>query len=199
MRSSRQDRSFAINNGAVAMKVRFIQRRRRLPRRRADSGFAVACVSRESRRQGYIITAVNELGARAVEYTPRLARNEGAWWKRLNIQAPCRWNLRRLRPGFTVDLGCGLGRNLVHIGGNGVGIDRNPFSVEVARSRDSAAFLPGEFDNSASTTSPSALAERPSARPFPENVPVAKAPTPRQSARAERIQRRDRAPRRNRA
>lgn len=47
-------------------------------------------------------------------YTARLVEIQSAWWKRmLNVQALYGWNLRRLAPGFTLDLGCGLDRDLV--------------------------------------------------------------------------------------
>src|SRR4051794_27828148 len=69
-------------------------------------------------------------------YAYRLARLETVWWKRwLDVQRPYRWNLRRLEPGFTLDIGCGLGRNLSHLGGDGVGIDHNEESVATARAR----------------------------------------------------------------
>lgn len=83
-------------------------------------------------------------------YTSRLLAGERVWWRRLlDVQAPYRWNLRRLRPGFTLDVGCGIGRNLQHLRGQGVGIDHNPASVEVARKRGLQAFTPGEFERSA--------------------------------------------------
>ena len=82
----------------------------------------------------------------AASYTHRLTSLEGARWKRLlDVQAPYRWNLRRLAPGLTLDIGCGLGRNLAHLGGNGVGVDHNPQSIAVAQRRGFAAFLPDEF------------------------------------------------------
>ena len=61
------------------------------------------------------------------------------------VQAPYRWNLRRLRPGRTLDIGCGLGRNLHHLDGNGVGVDHNATSVEIARSQGLVAYTPEEF------------------------------------------------------
>jgi len=80
------------------------------------------------------------------DYTARLITEGDVWWKRaLDVQAPYRWNLRRLKLGFTLEIGCGVGRNLAHLGG-GVGIDHNPSSVEVARSRGHNAFLPAEFE-----------------------------------------------------
>lgn len=80
-------------------------------------------------------------------YTARLAAQESVWWKRaLNVQAAYRWNLRRLKPGFVLDIGCGIGRNLNHLNGHGIGIDHNSESVEVARSRGLQAFTPEEFE-----------------------------------------------------
>src|SRR5262245_7515058 len=80
------------------------------------------------------------------EYTERLLRLQSVRWKRvLDVQAPYRWNLRRLEPGFTLEIGCGIGRNLLHLRGNGVGTDTNPYSIEVCRSRGLTAFTPAEF------------------------------------------------------
>lgn len=82
-------------------------------------------------------------------YTNSLLMKESAWWKKVfDVQAPYRWHLRGLNPGFTLDLGCGLGRNLINLRGNGVGIDHNPHSVEIARSRGLRAFTPPEFQES---------------------------------------------------
>jgi SAM-dependent methyltransferase len=79
-------------------------------------------------------------------YAARLARREAVWWKRLlDVQAPYRWNLRRLQPGFTLDVGCGIGRNLLHLMGNGVGVDHNAHSVEIARARGLQALTADEF------------------------------------------------------
>ncbi len=79
-------------------------------------------------------------------YTDRLVRLEGVWWKRLlDVQRPYRWNLRRLRLGFVLDVGCGLGRNLAHLGGAGVGVDHNPESVAIASARGLTAFTPEAF------------------------------------------------------
>lgn len=92
-------------------------------------------------------------------YTRRLAGLEGAWWKRLvDVQRPYRWNLRRLDLGRTLDVGCGLGRNLAALAPGSIGVDHNPTSVAVACSRglraisaddpDGAeALQPGAFDS----------------------------------------------------
>lgn len=82
------------------------------------------------------------------EYAERLTRLESVWWKRwLDVQRPYRWNLRRLRLGFVLDVGCGTGRNLINLGGRdaGIGVDHNPTSVAAARARGLDAFLPEAF------------------------------------------------------
>ena len=85
-------------------------------------------------------------GTAGEDYTERLHRKGTARWKRaLDVQRPYRWNLRRLEPGFTLDLGCGLGRNLAHLDGNGVGIDHNPTSIAACRAAGLEAYTPEEF------------------------------------------------------
>jgi len=80
------------------------------------------------------------------DYTDRLMRKQWIWWKRLiDIQAPYRWNLRRIKPGFLLDIGCGIGRNLLHVNGHGVGIDHNEQSIKMARELGLKAFTPEEF------------------------------------------------------
>jgi SAM-dependent methyltransferase len=85
-------------------------------------------------------------GTDAPAYAERLKSLSQAPWKRwLDVQAPYRWNVRRLDLGRTLDIGCGLGRNLAHLGGAGVGVDHNASSVAVARERGLEAFTPAEF------------------------------------------------------
>jgi SAM-dependent methyltransferase len=64
------------------------------------------------------------------------------------VQAPYRWNLRHLRLGFTLDVGCGIGRNLVNLDGYAVGIDYNPEAIAIAVQRGLTAFTPDEFGRS---------------------------------------------------
>jgi hypothetical protein len=45
-------------------------------------------------------------------------------------------------------VGCGIGRNLEHLRGQGVGLDHNPHSVAAARSVGLRAFTPEEFEGS---------------------------------------------------
>jgi len=83
-------------------------------------------------------------GTRSEDYAARLEAAQTARWKRrLNVQAPFRWNLRRLQLGLTLDVGCGVGRNLEAL--EGVGVDHNPTSVASARRRGLTAFTPDEF------------------------------------------------------
>jgi 2-polyprenyl-3-methyl-5-hydroxy-6-metoxy-1,4-benzoquinol methylase len=85
-------------------------------------------------------------GTDGADYTERLQRLGDARWKRvLNTQAPYRWNIRRLNLGRTLDVGCGIGRNLAHIGGNGVGVDHNPTSVEFCRAQGLEAYTIEDF------------------------------------------------------
>jgi SAM-dependent methyltransferase len=101
-------------------------------------------VSESSRRSAAGSPATTD----EVAYTERLARLEAPWKRWLDVQAPYRWNLRRLRLGRVLDVGCGLGRNLLHLRGEGVGIDTNPHSVEHARARGLRAHTPGDFEAS---------------------------------------------------
>jgi len=79
-------------------------------------------------------------------YTRRLESLSDARWRRLlRVQAPYRWNLRRLEPGYVLDVGCGIGRNLLHLDGHGVGIDTTTSSVEIVRSHGFAAYTVEEF------------------------------------------------------
>ena len=79
------------------------------------------------------------------DYAERLARLEGARWKKvLDVQRPYRWNLRRLGLGRTLDVGCGLGRNLVALG-DGVGVDHNADSIAMARERGLRAWTTEEW------------------------------------------------------
>ena len=85
------------------------------------------------------------------KYTRRLVELESVWWKKLfDVQRPYRLHLQSLKPGFVLDIGCGIGRNLLHLGGHdaGIGVDINPFSVQVARQRNIQAFTPEEFATS---------------------------------------------------
>ncbi|KRD47482.1 hypothetical protein ASE27_03960 [Oerskovia sp. Root918] len=87
------------------------------------------------------------MDTRSQAYSERLRALQGAWWKRaLHVQAPYRWNMRRsLGAARTLDLGCGVGRNLGALGDRSVGIDHNANSVAFCRSRGLTAYTPAEF------------------------------------------------------
>lgn len=84
-------------------------------------------------------------GTRGPEYAHRLQSLETARWKRLvPVQLPYRLNLRRLRLGRTLDVGCGIGRNMAYLD-DVVGVDHNATSIEIARSRGHDAYTVEQF------------------------------------------------------
>jgi SAM-dependent methyltransferase len=86
---------------------------------------------------------------RGEDYARRLQTKEGARWKQLlNVQAPYQWNLRRHQLGRTLDVGCGLGRNLSTLAEGSVGVDHNSASIEIARSRGLSALTTAEWETS---------------------------------------------------
>ena len=99
---------------------------------------SVPTLPRRARRFGGII---EDMGTASRAYADRLVALESVWWKRvLPVQAPYRWNLRRQRLGRTLDVGCGVGRNLATLGPGSVGVDHNATSVLIARGRGHQAF-----------------------------------------------------------
>jgi 2-polyprenyl-3-methyl-5-hydroxy-6-metoxy-1,4-benzoquinol methylase len=78
------------------------------------------------------------------EYAELLAEMQGARWKRY-APNPYRWFVRSRHLGFTLDVGCGIGRGLGYLGGHGVGIDHNADSVRICRERGFEAFVPNDF------------------------------------------------------
>jgi len=82
-------------------------------------------------------------------YARRLQSKQQVWWKKaLNVQAPYRWNLRRQRLGRTLDVGCGIGRNLETLDPGSVGVDHNEHSVAVAREAGVTALTVTEWEQS---------------------------------------------------
>ena len=83
------------------------------------------------------------------DYARRLQTKQQVWWKKaLNVQAPYRWNLRRQRLGRTLDVGCGIGRNLETLDPGSVGVDHNEHSVAVAREAGVTALTVAEWEES---------------------------------------------------
>lgn len=76
-------------------------------------------ISRES--QGWVV-AEPEPTARP-EHAQRLIDRSAAAGKRLlHVLAPYRAHIRRICRGRVLDVGCGIGRNLAHLNGAGVGV-----------------------------------------------------------------------------
>lgn len=86
-------------------------------------------------------------GTEDSSYTRRLENLEGQVWKKLLKPInPYRWNIRRLAQGKTLDVGCGIGRNLRYMGRRDVvGVDHNPDSVQFVRQLGFEAYEPDEF------------------------------------------------------
>lgn len=82
-------------------------------------------------------------------YARRLQAKQEVWWKKaLNVQAPYQWNLRRQQLGRTLDVGCGIGRNLETLAPGSVGVDHNAAAVQVARDRGVVALTVEEWKRS---------------------------------------------------
>ena len=90
------------------------------------------------------------------QYAERLASLERVWWKRF-VPDPYRAFLRRQHLGFALDIGCGIGRGLRYLDGNGVGVDHSEASVAACRAQGFEAYtlsgftasdhaIPGRFD-----------------------------------------------------
>lgn len=88
-------------------------------------------------------------------YAERLMRLQGARWKKvLNVQGPWKWNFRRMRLGRTLDVGCGIGRNLGSLDPASVGVDHNVHAVDIARQSGVSAYTVDEFFASPELTRP---------------------------------------------
>jgi 2-polyprenyl-3-methyl-5-hydroxy-6-metoxy-1,4-benzoquinol methylase len=84
------------------------------------------------------------------DYTARLQEQSAKGWKRvIGAQAPYRHHIRRVAEGRVLDVGCGIGRNLHHLDGSGVGVDTNPHSIDSARASGLIAYTADDFPDSA--------------------------------------------------
>lgn len=80
-------------------------------------------------------------------YAERLLALERSGIKRfVDVQRPYRRHLQALDLGFVLEVGCGVGRNLLHLGpGGGVGVDHNAHAVEIACARGAEAHTVERF------------------------------------------------------
>jgi SAM-dependent methyltransferase len=93
------------------------------------------------------------MDTRGDDYASRLITKPQAWWKRaLRVQAVYQWHLRRQRLGRTLDIGCGVGRNLVSLEPGSVGVDHNEAAVRHARGLGLTALTSEEFFSSKHAT-----------------------------------------------
>lgn len=89
------------------------------------------------------------------EYANRLVRLSGARWKQaLDVQAPYRRHIQRLTLGKTLDVGCGIGRNLGYLNAQSVGVDHNADSIATARERGLTAYTSVDFFDNTEVSAP---------------------------------------------
>jgi 2-polyprenyl-3-methyl-5-hydroxy-6-metoxy-1,4-benzoquinol methylase len=82
----------------------------------------------------------------SASYAERLRAKQHVWWKRLlPVQLPYRLNIRRQHLGRTLDIGCGIGRNMRALSPDSLGIDHNVQSVEIAKRAGVRAMTVEEF------------------------------------------------------
>jgi len=96
------------------------------------------------------MTTAQRANTKNPSYSARLRNLEMVWWKKwLDVQRPYRWYLKKQDPKNTLEVGCGIGRNLKNLLPlKAIGVDHNLTSVEQARARGLSAFTPEEFLNS---------------------------------------------------
>ena len=93
---------------------------------------------------------------KSLDYHLELRSNSEAFFRRvIPVQLPYRWNMRRLTHGRTLEVGCGLGRNLAALSPDSVGLDHNSHSVEYCRSLGLDARLLSDSDSAEQTLSSS--------------------------------------------
>ena len=88
-------------------------------------------------------------GTQDSSYAERLQKKQGVWWKQiLPVQLPYRLNLKRQQLGRTLDIGCGIGRNLSSLPAGSLGVDHNETSIAMARARGVSALTVAEWEKS---------------------------------------------------
>ena len=93
------------------------------------------------------------MDTRGDDYASRLITKPQAWWKRaLRVQALYQWHLRSQGLGRTLDIGCGVGRNLISLDPGSVGVDHNQAAVRHAQGLGLTALTSEEFFSSTHAT-----------------------------------------------
>jgi 2-polyprenyl-3-methyl-5-hydroxy-6-metoxy-1,4-benzoquinol methylase len=79
------------------------------------------------------------------DYCERLLSTDKLWKKILNVQYPYRRAIKKMELGNTIDIGCGVGRALGWLNRNSIGVDHNPMSVDICKSRNLKAYTIESF------------------------------------------------------
>ncbi len=80
------------------------------------------------------------------EYASYLIKAQDMGWKnKIDVQRPYRRNLQKLSLGKTLDIGCGIGRNLKALPADSVGIDHNKYMIKHLRDQGYKAYTPSSF------------------------------------------------------
>ena len=83
------------------------------------------------------------------EYANYLIKAQDIGWKnKIDVQRPYRNNLQKLSLGRTLDIGCGIGRNLKALSNNSVGIDHNKFMIDHLIEQGYIAYTNSDFKKS---------------------------------------------------
>lgn len=83
------------------------------------------------------------------KYAQRLIVRQNKNWKTiLRVQKPYEWHLRLLKPGKTLDIGCGIGRNLKHLSKSSVGVDHNKHLIHQLKELGYTGFTTADFTKS---------------------------------------------------
>jgi len=86
------------------------------------------------------------------EYAERLRSLESKWWKRLiNVQLPYQLHLRSIGLGRTLEIGCGIGRNLGSLQEGSIGVDHNESSIHLAQAQGLPALTTNQFEEFAAS------------------------------------------------
>lgn len=80
------------------------------------------------------------------DYSDALRKSSKGIKKILNVQIPYKLKLKSLKPGKTLDIGCGTGRNLTNLGPNSVGVDHNQYSIDYIKKQGLKGFTTKDFD-----------------------------------------------------